>query len=169
MNVTETRRRFALCGQDLTLHGESLVSATAPTSSGTIMRALAITTTFLGVAAFLAIFSGLIQQQSTEGELQYTSYTEGAVQVGHRELRYNLFGGGEVATTQCPPAASVSFERGTVMLDESGVRVDNGSNLLLPSDSKIVRVHFSDGQLHISADGKRIYFGDFPSAAKLVQ
>jgi hypothetical protein len=133
------------------------------------MRALAITTTFLGVAAFLAIFSGVIQQQSTEDELQYASYAEGAVQVGERELRYNLFGGGEVATTQSPPAASVSFERGAMMLDRSELRIDNGAVVLLPSDSKIVRVHFSDGQLHISADGKRIYFGDFPSEAKLVQ
>jgi hypothetical protein len=116
----------------------------------------------------MAIFSGVIQQ-STGDELQYESYAEGAVQVGHRELRYNLFGGGTVATSDNPPAANVSFERGAVMLDESGVRVDNGATLLLPSDSKIVRVHFSNSQLHISADGKRIYVGEYPSAENRIQ
>jgi hypothetical protein len=90
-------------------------------------------------------------------ESQHESYSHGAVQLGVRELRYNLFGGGQVATHNDPPMANIEFARGVMTLNNRRALINNEDMVRLPEQAKIIRVYYSDGQLRISADGSRIY------------
>jgi hypothetical protein len=133
------------------------------------MRAFSFTIAFLVVGAILVIMLGMSRTANERIELQYDPYAEGSVKVGLRELRYNLYGGGEVATTENPPSASVNFERGSMTLEETQFRIDNGDVVPLPDESEVVRVHYTDGQLRIAADGKPIYRGDFQPSDKQIR
>src|SRR5262245_56525250 len=106
------------------------------------MRALFVIFTFLVVVACLTIFNGLSQPENEEWETRDQSYAAGSVQVGGRELRYNLFGGGKVATSDNPTVASINFESGRLTLDDTQANIDNGDIVPLPEDAEVVRICF---------------------------
>lgn len=119
---------------------------------------------YLIVATGVAVVAGC--GQSNVGELEYSPDLHGAVKVGMHELRYNLFGGGQVATSDAPPAAGIAFERGRITLDDAQMLIDNGDVVQLPEEAKVVRVFYTDGELRISADGRKIYRKSFPAASQ---
>ena len=128
------------------------------------MRASSVTRNTYVIIVAVAIFTGCSHTQPDEQP--YSSYVSGAVQVGLRELRYNLFGGGEVTTTGDPAVATINFLRGGLTLDDTQVLLDNGDSVSLPEKASIVRVYYTDGLLRIAADGKRIYSGRFPESTE---
>jgi len=89
-------------------------------------------------------------------------YSTGRQQMGARELRYNLDGGGDASTNDDSTLTLVSFERGTLKFNRNRVLLDDQMLAPLPDDSKIVRVHYNEGKLTIAADGNRIYSFVFP-------
>jgi hypothetical protein len=119
---------------------------------------------FLVVVIGVAVVAGC--GQSNVAELKHSPDLHGAVKVGIHELRYNLFGGGQVATSGAPPAAGIVFERGRITLDDAQMLIDNGDVVQLPDEAKIVRVFYTDGELRIWADGRVIYRKTFPSASQ---
>jgi len=106
-------------------------------------------------AAFLAILTGCTQNAADETPLN--SYLSGNLQVGARELRYNLVGGGEVTTSGSPLTALVTFANGCLTFDGDFVSLDNGEKVRVPEIAANVRVHFNQGCLRIFADGIQLH------------
>ena len=105
------------------------------------------------MALVLAICAGCTQSDGAVEE----AYSHGAVQVGLREVRYNLDGGGNVTTRANPPAAVIDFERGKVVVDDARVLLNDEEFVPLPDGAKIVRVHYSNRRLSVGADGLKLH------------
>lgn len=105
------------------------------------------------IALLLAVCAGCTQADVTRED----AYSHGAVQVGLREVRYNLDGGGEVTTRENPPAAVIDFERGMLMVDDARVLLNDEEFVPLPDGAKIVRVHYSNHRLWVGADGLKLH------------
>jgi hypothetical protein len=112
-------------------------------------------------AVFLAFLTGCTQNTGDEAPLN--SYLSGSLQVGARELRYNLVGGGQVTTSGSPLTALVTFASGCLTFDGDFVNLDNGHKVQVPEIAANVRVHFNQGCLRIFADGIQLHkamYGD---------